>query len=200
MSACCPVQEVAKGDETPVAEVSLFGETVESEAVKRRREDLEVAELDLRLAEVRMRVKKTRVEGVGAAMEAGMQALQRLGAPVDDRNRARAKDLIDTAMFEDETRDHTGDKELCIRSFLQTHGIRDATMDYKLGRAAKHLLLKDNPDFTFRKKTIHCNGQLLEANVWTESMKPYLQRALTQLTDLPGQRPNLLSLIFPPEA
>ena len=159
----------------------IFGETVEAEALERKREDVAAAQLDLRLAELRMLTRKARVEGLTESIEIGMRAMQRLNIPIDDRDRARAKDVIDTAMFE-EPRDKPGDKEVCIRSFLQAQGVRDASMDSRVGRTAKQLLLRENPAHTFQKKTIYCNGQLLEANVWTESMRPYLERALAQLT------------------
>ena len=159
----------------------IFGETVEAEALERKREDVAAAQLDLRLAELRMLTRKARVEGLAESIEIGMRAMQRLNIPIDDRDRARAKDVIDTAMFE-EPRDKPGDKEVCIRSFLQAQGVRDASMDSRVGRTAKQLLLRENPAHTFQKKTIYCNGQLLEANVWTESMRRYLARALAQLT------------------
>ena len=92
------------GDESLVAEIAanrraqeslpeshpmrLFGETVEAEAetaqLTRKREQVELAELDLRLAELETRVaeqrshvKRARVE----AVEMGLQALQRMNLP-----------------------------------------------------------------------------------------------------------------------
>ena len=169
----------------------FFGEAVEAEAVKRKREQVELAELGLRLAELETRVaeqrshvKRARVE----AVEMGLQALQRLNLPIDDRDRARAKDIINTAtfLFDDESVSRAtrpDDKEICIRSFLQARNIRDTTMDARLGRVAKQLWLQDNPEFEFRKKTIYCNGQMVLANVWTESMQPYLEKALDRLRE-----------------
>ena len=50
-----------------------------------------------------------------------------------------------------------------------------------LGKKAKKLYLEDHPGFTFPKKTIFAQGQMVPANRWTESMKPYLERALEAL-------------------
>eukprot|EP00969_Alexandrium_andersonii_P305897 13522022-Alexandrium_andersonii.AAC.1 len=95
----------------------------------------------------------------------------------------RAKDCLNQITFGQEQRALAGDREVCVRQFLQAHGIRDATMDSRLGRAANKLYLADHPDYSFPKKDIYANGQLLPANVWYESQLPYLQRALAQLTN-----------------
>ena len=58
--------------------------------------------------------------------------------------------------------------------FLSEKGIRNPTLDSKLGKMAKQLYLQDHPDYVFQKKQIYANGQLLHANVWKETMKPYL--------------------------
>ena len=211
------------GDESLVAEIAanrraqeslpeshpmrLFGETVEAEAetaqLTRKREQVEFAELDLRLAELETRVaeqrshvKRARVE----AVEMGLQALQRMSLSIDDRDRARAKDIINTAtfLFDDESVSRAtrpDDKEICIRSFLQARNIRDTTMDARLGRVAKQLWLQDNPEFEFRKKTIYCNGQMVLANVWTESMQPYLEKALDRLREQAAQTDVVVSLL-----
>ena len=50
-----------------------------------------------------------------------------------------------------------------------------------LGKKAKQLYLSDNPEFVFPKKTVFANGQMIEANRWTESMKKYLEEALLLL-------------------
>ena len=50
-----------------------------------------------------------------------------------------------------------------------------------LGRKAKKMYLEDHPDFTFPKKTIFAQGQMVEASRWTSSMVAYLERALEAL-------------------
>ena len=158
----------------------LFGETVESEALKRKREEVQLAELDLQLIEIKGRAKKARVVGVAESVEPGLQCIRNLGLPIDDRARARANDLIQPAVFE-ETHDAPDDPEICIRQFLQQKGIRDASMDSRVGKLAKQLLLNESPQFVFPKKSIYCNGQMLEANIWRTSQKGYLEQALATI-------------------
>ena len=50
-----------------------------------------------------------------------------------------------------------------------------------LGRKAKKLYLDDNPGYSFAKKDVFANGQIIQANRWVASMLPYLERALQQL-------------------
>ena len=71
----------------------IFGETVGSEALTRKREELQLVELDAR-------VKRARVRGVCEVVSMGMQALKDLGLPIDDRDRMRAKDVINQATLE----------------------------------------------------------------------------------------------------
>ena len=51
----------------------------------------------------------------------------------------------------------------------------------QLGKAAKKLYVRDHPGYEFPKKDVYCNGQLIPVNRWTESMRPYLERALAEL-------------------
>ena len=158
----------------------FFGETVESDELNRKREAVQLAELDLQLQEIKGRAKRARVENVTASVRTGLACMRDLGLPIDDRARMRATDLIQQAVFE-ESRDTPGDPEICVREFLQSQGVRDASMDARVGKLAKQLLLRDRPEHTFRKKTIYCNGQLREANVWHRSDQGYLERALASL-------------------
>ena len=107
----------------------------------------------------------------------GILSMQRLGLAIDDRAKMRAKDCLNEITF-GQLQDAPSDNEVCIRGFLSERGIRNATMDSKLGRAAKQLYIKDHPGYIFQKKQIYANGQMLPANVWRESMRPYLERAL----------------------
>ena len=158
----------------------LFGETVESEAIKRKREEVQLADLDLKLTEIKARAKKARVAGVTESVETGLQCMRNLGLPIDDRARARANDMIQQAVFE-ESHDAPDDPEICIRQFLQQKGIRDTSMDSRIGKLAKQLLLQEQPHHSFAKKSIYCNGQMLEANIWHESKRKYLEQALATL-------------------
>ena len=163
----------------------IFGETVESETLTRKREELQIVELDAR-------IKRARVQGVCDAVAVGLQALKDLDLPIDDRDRMRAKDLINQATFE-APKDTPQDKEICIREFLQRSGHRDASVDSRLGKTAKALLLKDNPAYVFPKKEIYANGQMLQANVWYEYQSKYLEQALALLTQAAAP-PNLNAL------
>ena len=106
-------------------------------------------------------------------------SLQNCGLPIDDRDRMRAKDCINSITFGNALEDTN--TEICIRAFLSDRGIRNAAMDSKLGREAKRLYLLDYPSYTFPKHAIYANGQMLQANLWTESQKPYLERALENI-------------------
>ena len=157
--------------------------------VTTKREELEVVEIEERIRSAKRRCieednssKRRCIEEDKSSkrrcIEEGILSLQRLGIPIDDRDKMRAKDCINEITF-GQLQDASNDNEICIRSFLSERGIRNATMDAKLGKAAKQLYVKEHPDYTFQKKQIYVNGQMIAANVWRESMQPYLERALT---------------------
>ena len=54
-------------------------------------------------------------------------------------------------------------------------------MHISLGNKAKKLYLDDHPGYTFPKKDVFANGQIIQANRWVASMMPYLERALQLL-------------------
>ena len=153
----------------------VFGEAVESERaaeseqVRRKREDCEVAEL-----EERTKASKRR------CIEEGLLSLQRCGLPVDDRDRMRAKDCINQITF-GSSAEVQGDPEICIRDLLTQRGVRVPGLDSKVGKLAKKLLMQDHPNYTFKKKTVYANGQMLPANVWYTSQRSYVDRAITQV-------------------
>ena len=149
----------------------IFGETVESEAIKRKREELEMVELE-------GRIKKAKVQSVVDTVTIGAQALVALGLSMDDRDRMRAKDMISQATF------GTGQEredEICIRKFVLDHHQRQYGLDASVGKLAKRLYLKDHPDYTFPKKKVNVNGQMVDCNIWYESQREYLERALAEL-------------------
>ena len=163
--------------------------------VTKKREELEVVEIEERIQSANERIESAKrrcIEEDNSSkrrcieedksskrrcIEEGMLSLQRLGLPIDDRDKMRAKDCINEITF-GQLQNASNDNEICIRSFLSERGICNATMDAKLGKAAKQLYVKENPDYTFQKKQIYVNGQMIPANVWRESMRPYLERAL----------------------
>ena len=110
----------------------VFGQTVESETAKRGRE--EVAEMELRSKKVRV---------LTGMLAVGFKFQPEFGIPIDDRDRMRAKDMINSAMFS-AIEGATDDKEICIRGFLLEQGVRTCGMDVKLGMLAKKLYLDAN--------------------------------------------------------
>ena len=156
----------------------IFGQTVESEATKRAREEVSLAELQVR-------AKRLRVQGAVDVARLTLGALADLGLPVSDRDKMLAKDIITTAAFTGNQQLTEGgaeqqqDRDICLQQFCAERGRPGAHV--ALGKRAKKLYLDDHPDFTFPKKDVFCNGQMIQANRWTESMRPYLDLAVQQL-------------------
>ena len=141
----------------------------QEDAVSKKRTELEIAEIDERIKACKRR-----------CIENGIMALHNCGLPIDDRDRMMAKDCINSITFEHAAIEDV-DKEICIRAFLSDRGIRNVAMDSKLGREAKRMYLTDHPNYTFPKKTIYANGQMLQANLWKESQRHYLIRAMDKI-------------------
>ena len=145
----------------------------ESDRVKRAREELQ-------FVETQGRIKRARVEGVRDVVVTTWAALAAIGLSPDDRDRARAGDMIRTAAFDAAIADV--DPEICIRGVLSAAGHRGPSLDCKVGKLAKKLYMKAHPDFTFPKKNIYANGQLVEANIWKASQQKYVDTAIAELT------------------
>ena len=151
----------------------IFGETVESETLKRKREELAIAEID-------GRIKKTRLRDIAECVTLNLWTLQDLGLPVDDRDRMRAKDMLNSTTHA-QIEDTPEDKEVCIRKFLQDNGITKYGMDGRLGKLSKEMYLHDYPAYQFPKKEIYANGQMCSANIWYESQRPYLEATFREI-------------------
>ena len=153
----------------------IFGQTVEgkSEAIKRKEEELQLTQLD-------GRIKRARIESASEGVLLHFQTMKQLELPMDDRDKMRARDLMNTALH-GKIEDTLQDKEICIRQFLNCAGIHKYGVESQLGKLAKRLYIQDHPAYTFPKKEIYANGQMCQANVWYESQADYLQRALQQL-------------------
>ena len=147
----------------------------------KKRVELEIFEIDERIKSAKRRSIEEDKNSKRRCIEEGLLAMERCGLKVDDRDKMRAKDCLNEITFGTAIEDAPEDLEICIRGFLSTKGIRNATMDSKLGRVAKQLYLDDHPDYEFQKKRILANGQMVSANVWRESMKPYLESALDKI-------------------
>ena len=107
--------------------------------------------------------------------------MQDLGFPVSDRDKMLAKDMITTAAFTP-AQGQLGtaeDKDVCLQQFCAERG--KAGGHISLGKKAKKLYLDDHPGYTFPKKDMFANGQIIQANRWVASMMPYLERELQLL-------------------
>ena len=146
----------------------VFGQAVDNE-VTQKRTHLEIAELDERIKASKRR-----------CIEDGLLSLERCGLPIDDRDKMRAKDCLNSITFGSAELQQE-DPEICVRQVLTERGIRNPTMDSRVGKVAKQLYLQDHPGYVFPKKTIQVNGQMLPANVWYKSQQSYVERALETL-------------------
>ena len=135
------------------------------------------------MVELEGRVKRARVQAATDVARLTLGALQDLGLPISDRDRMLAKDMITTAAFSQPGQGQLGgaeeDKEICLQQFCASRGKKG--YESALGKKAKKLYLEDHPGFTFPKKTIFAQGQMVEANRWTASMAKYLEHALQTL-------------------
>ena len=123
----------------------FFGQTVESEAIKRKREELTLLELD-------GRAKKAKVEIASSVVRTTLGSLSDLGLPISDRDRMLAKDIITNAAFTTDAgdRENREDNDICLQQFCAQNG--KAGKHVMLGKKAKQLYLSDNPEFVFPKK------------------------------------------------
>ena len=82
----------------------------------------------------------------------------------------RSSELSDPVSFQQRTRLARSASwllgQLSYADLLRKKGIRNHTIDSKLGKLAKQLCLHDHLDYVVQKKQIYANGQLLHANVW----------------------------------
>ena len=133
--------------------------------------------MELQLCEQQGALKRRRIESVQFCLN----ALEVVGA--DDRDRIRATDMIRSVAFgSSASSTEPADKEVCVRQVINEAGrAREVGLDCKVGKLAKKLLLVDDPTFVFPKKSIYANGQLIEANMWLNSQRPYIERALASL-------------------
>jgi hypothetical protein len=150
----------------------LFGQSVESETLKRKREEVEMVELEGRL-------KKSRVQTATEVVRITLGTLTDMNLPISDRDKMLCKDIITTAAFANMQPGSSSVRDICLQQFCMEHG--KPGKHISLGKQAKKLFLADNPGFLFEKKDIFCNGQMIKANRWTEVMRPYLEQALAEM-------------------
>ena len=58
---------------------------------------------------------------------------------------------------------------------------KETGLDCRVGRLAKKMYMAEHPQYSFPKKQIYANGQLIEANMWLDSQRSYIERALASL-------------------
>ena len=157
----------------------IFGQQVESDSIKRKREEVVLSELELQLAEQAGALKRRRIESIQYCLEA-------LAEGVDDRDRIRSTDMIREVAYGSSsasTESQSADREICIREVVNAAGrARESPgIDMKVGKLAKKLLLLDDPSYVFPRKRIFAGGQAVDANVWRQSQCRYIDAALAQL-------------------
>ena len=152
----------------------LFGQAVESEALKRKREEVEMIQLECV-------AKRVRVQSATDIARLTLLTLAELNLPISDRDKMLAKDIITTAAFIEEGNGSilSSDRDICLQQFCVQHG--KPNQHIKLGQRAKKLYLNDHPDYVFSKKDIFTQGQIVKANRWTESQRSYLERAIADI-------------------
>ena len=120
--------------------------------MSKKRAELEMAEIDERIQTCKRRCIEEHKASERRCIEDGLLSMQRLGLKLDDRDMMRAKDCINEITF-GRLQDTPYDDEINIRTFLTKHGIRDPSMDCKLGKVGKRLFLDDHPDYEFQQTT-----------------------------------------------
>ena len=173
-------------EEDPSHPARLFGEAVEqteSEAVKRKQEELTLKKLDQEIQDIEFTTKRRRVENYVDCYS----NLERHGIRMDDRNRLAVKDYVDSTlqpngihMIQD-----IPVKELCVRTFLlqYTNDPRsvEAAFGRHLARLKKGELINEGKEPTIPKKQIYANGQAVSANMYLESDRALFEQAWSDM-------------------
>ena len=169
-------------EEAPDHPARVFGEAVESsesEAVKRKREELELKRLDAEISLLEYTTKRQRVQNYVECYA----SLEAHGVRMDDRNRQAVKDYVDSTLQPNcaNVIQDTPAKELCIRTFLLQHTAAPQKVECTFGRAVAKLkreeLVKAGKEPTLQKKTIYVNGQAVQANLYFESDRALMETA-----------------------
>ena len=127
----------------------FFGQTAESDRVKRAREDVTLSELELQVAEKARALKRRKIESIPFCLE----ALECIGG-ADQRDKLRATDMIRTVAFSSSSTDPvpTG-KEVCIREVINAAGRAEENgLDGKVGKLAETNSFGGIPGICFSQK------------------------------------------------
>jgi hypothetical protein len=179
------LQEQLREDD-PSHPARLFGEAVEqteSEAVKRKQEELTLKKLDSEIQDIEFTTKRRRVENYVDCYA----SLEQHGIRMDDRNRLAVKDYVDSTlqpngihMIQD-----TPVKELCVRTFLLQYTNDPRSVEAAFGRHLAKLkkgeLINEGKEPTIPKKQIFANGQAVNANMHLESDRALFEQAWSEM-------------------
>ena len=172
-------------EEAPSHPARIFGEAVEqqhmeySEAVKRKREELEIKRLDAEISELEFSTKRRRVQNYVDCYS----SLQTHGIHMDDRNKIAIKDYVDTTMQPSQVNviQDTPVKELCIRTFLLQYTKDPKTVESTFGKQVAKLkreqLIQEGKTPEIPKKQIYANGQTVNANLYFETDRNLFEQA-----------------------
>ena len=175
-------------ENAPAHPARIFGEAVEhqveeSEAVKRKREELELKKLDTEIAILDFSTKRRRVYNYVECYA----SLEQHGIHMDDRNRMAIKDYVDTTLQPSQVNviQDTPVQELCIRTFLLQHTKDPKAVEQAFGRQVAKLkreqLSKEGKRPEIPKKQIYANGQTVAANLYFETDRGIFEQAWTAL-------------------
>ena len=174
-------------EEAPSHPARIFGEAVEqqqteeTEAIKRKREELELKRLDAEISELEFSTKRRRVQNYVDCYS----SLQSHGIHMDDRNRMAIKDYVDTTLQPSQVNviQDTPVQELCIRTFLLQYTKDPKSVESAFGRQVAKLkreqLTKDGKPPEIPKKQIYANGQSVCANLYFETDRAIFEQAWT---------------------
>jgi hypothetical protein len=130
-------------EEAPDHPARIFGEAVEqgrveeSEAVKPKREELDLKRLDADMSELEFNTKRWRVQNYVDCYS----SLQTHAIHMDDRNRMAIKDYVDTTLqpSQADVLQDTPMQKLCIRTFLLQHTRDPKSVESAFGRKVAKL-------------------------------------------------------------
>ena len=145
----------------------IFSETVENDRLSGIKMDIEEATLERQL-------KKARQDVIGDTLD----FMRKYNLPLDERLQLQARDMAATIGL---GTINVEDPEVSIQEIALQNGLRAPGDAIALGRLAKQLYLQEHPGYKFQKKDIYCNGQQIQANKWTTSMKPIILEAVQKL-------------------
>jgi hypothetical protein len=169
--------------EQPNHPARIFGEAVESDTLKRKREELELAKIDLEMERVLCETKRIRLN----SFIEGFAAARPCGVDLDDRARLLIRDMVGSVARQ------TNVDEICIQSFLRSKGIDPRHAQSAFGRKAagvKRAELREAglPE-VLPTKQIEVNGQVVTAYLYTAADLPVLERALDLYVNPTPARP-----------